>query len=262
VGNTVKKLRTNLIVGLILMTPVVLTFMIVNWLFTLVVNTPPAKMLTVYLRKTLPVGLVESGYIDLLLQALVFVLVLLAVAVLGFVVRSLLGRKLYNLADRVIARIPFISRIYIFIRQISESLVTQRDNLFKEVVLIEYPRKGLYSMAFVTAKVPAEFKKRFGDDREGEFVALFVPTTPNPTSGFLIFAPRADTIPLKLDMTDAMKLVFSAGALYPGDEVSDIKPSNLLERLESLMTREAARKRIVVKGAAPPEDTPPPGEGG
>lgn len=242
-----KKFRSNLIFGLILLAPVALTFIIVNWLFNMVVTTPPAKLLAANLRRILPSGMVASGYIETLIQALVFILVLIAVALLGFVVRSLIGRRLYNVADRILARIPFINRIYVFIRQISESLVTQRDNLFKEVVLVQYPRKGLYSMAFVTAKVPKDFRRKFGKDKEDdEFIALFVPTTPNPTSGFLIFARREDTIPLALDMTAAMKLILSAGALYPGTDAPDIKPVSLLERLESLFSKEPVHKAIEV----------------
>lgn len=105
--------------------------------------------------------------------------------------------------------------------------------------MMEYPRKGIYSIAFVTSSVPDHFRSRIDwPEQDQKFAALFVPTTPNPTSGLLILAPRSELTTLPISVPDAMKLVISAGAVYPGedDEISD-RPT-LLDKLEGWITRE------------------------
>lgn len=237
--NFARALRLNTIVGLVVITPVVLTIFIVNFLFNFVVNTGPGRFLRLTIARALPPDLQEAGYALLILKILVFIIVLLILAFIGFVARSLMGRKLYALGDRLLAKIPGINKIYLFIRQISESLVAQRETLFKEVVLVEYPRKGTYALAFVTAAMPADFREQVPVFGEEDYISLFVPTTPNPTSGFFIIVSRKEITPLHIDLSSAMKLIFSAGALYPGVDRPELN-TNLLTRLESLFEKRKA----------------------
>jgi uncharacterized membrane protein len=137
-----------------------------------------------------------------------------------------------------------IKGIYVSVRQISESLFTQRKTLFKEVVLIEYPRKGLYSLAFITARLPAALRRSMPGVPEGEeCVSLFIPTTPNPTSGVLILLPRSETTPLNLPVSDALSFVMSAGAFSSGE--NGAPGPTLLDKLEAWLRQ---------------GDEPPPGE--
>ena len=122
-------------------------------------------------------------------------------------------------------------------RQISEAFLAQRQTLFKEVVLIEYPRNGIFSVAFVTAPLAPELEKIVPKAKDQAFVSLFVPTTPNPTSGLMIIAPRRDLTPLPISIAEAMKLVISAGAVYPGSDVIDDRPT-LVDKLEAWISRD------------------------
>lgn len=238
-GKLIKQLRVNLMIGLILLTPFVIAALVFNWLFRFLINNPLFGFLDARLRLLLPAAMLESGYEKIILKVLVLLLVLLFLFLVGFVVRSLVGRRLYKTGDRLLGRIPIFNRIYLFVRQISESLITSRETLFKEVVLVEYPRRGLYSIAFVTAATPASFRRSIPPGPEGEdpFLSLFVPTTPNPTSGYLIFAPRRECIPLPIELSDAMKLVLSGGVLYPGADLAANQP-DLLEKLEAWFSRD------------------------
>jgi uncharacterized membrane protein len=223
-----RTIRNNIIVGLILVTPIVITGFIVNFLFRTttkwVINFVPKPWL--------------DNYPAILFQVAALVIVLITFFLIGFLTRNFLGKRLYQLGDMVLGRIPFINKIYISIRQLSEAIVDQSQTMFQEVVLVEYPRKGIYSMGFVTASVP-ETLNRFmpPDGQTNHRLAVFIATTPNPTSGFFIFIPRSEAIVVPLSVADAMKLVVSAGAVYPGAISIDNRPT-LLDKLETWIARD------------------------
>ncbi|HIE10484.1 MAG TPA: DUF502 domain-containing protein [Kiritimatiellae bacterium] len=221
-----RSFRTNVLVGLVLSVPVVLTVVIVNGVFRFVTN----RLLPETLR---------GGPYELAFRLGAVATVLLALFLIGLLTRNFVGRKLYHLADRLLQAVPVINKVYISIRQISEALVAQRQSVFQEAVLVEYPRRGIFSVAFVTAQVPPKIS---GELKEGEdCVALFVPTTPNPTSGMLILAPRSEVRRLPMSVADAMKLIISAGTAFPG-EAGPGQP-NLLDKLEAIfLKKELARK--------------------
>jgi uncharacterized membrane protein len=221
-----------MIFGLILITPIVITIFIVNLLFKIttkwVVTFVPAHLLKVYPA--------------VLFQAAALVIVLMFVFFVGLLTRNILGKRLYQLGDFFMTKIPFINKIYVWVRQISETVLEKRQTLFKEVVLVEYPRKGLWSMGFVTANVPPHIiPGSQGIDR----VAVFIATVPNPTTGFFIFVPRSEVVVLPFSIGEAMKLLFSAGAVYPGTDVIDDRPT-LLDKLEVWM---AAQSKSDAKSA-------------
>lgn len=217
-----KSIRANILVGLFLTVPIVVTILIFNFLFKLATNWLPANMFP-------ELSTVWHGY---LLRILTLLAIIVVFYFVGLLTRNILGRRLYQVGDKLLARIPFIKGIYVSVRQISASLFTQRKTLFKEVVLVQYPRKGLYSIAFVTASVPHTVARNMvGQDSDKSCVSLFIPTTPNPTSGLLILVPRSEVIPLRMPVTDALTFVMSAGAVAPGKE-GDITPT-LLDKLES-----------------------------
>ncbi len=220
-----RSVRANLIVGIVLTVPVVATILIFDFLFKLTTNWLPEEAFP-QLRT------VWGGY---LLRILTLIAVLVFFYVIGLLARNFLGRRLYQLGDRILERIPLIKNIYISVRQISASLFTQRKTLFKEVVLVQYPRKGLYSLAFVTAEAPPRVTKLIStttpDEADEECVSLFIATTPNPTSGIFILVPKSEIMPLNIPVSDALTFIMSAGAVPPG-ETGDQEPT-LLDKLEA-----------------------------
>ncbi|MDP6490959.1 MAG: DUF502 domain-containing protein [Kiritimatiellia bacterium] len=218
-----KRIRANILVGFFLTVPIVATILISNFLFDLATGWLPPTIMP-EMRST------WSG--QLLLQIITLIAVLTAFGLVGLLTRNILGRHLLRFSDTLLARIPVIKGIYVSVRQISESLFTQRKTLFKEVVMIQYPRKGLHSLAFVTARVPDSMASDITKGEEGsECVSVFIPTTPNPTSGVLILLPRSETMAIDMDVGEALTFVMSAGAVSPGEKGAPAP--TLLDKLEA-----------------------------
>ncbi|MFT5241668.1 MAG: putative membrane protein [Candidatus Promineifilaceae bacterium] len=228
-------IRANILVGVVLTIPIVTTLWILDLLITFATDWILALAGEHY--QTLSAG--WAGYAVRLLALLALLIVFYGVGVL---VRSFLGRRLYALGDRIMGRIPIVKRVYLLMRQISESVFTQRDTLFKEVVLVEYPRKGLKALAFVTAPANEQLGEIVKDH-----VSLFIPTTPNPTSGIFIIAPRAEVTPVNMAVTDAIAFIISSGAVGPGTK-SPTSPS-LLDKLENWL--HASNPKAVKNDDAP-----------
>lgn len=223
-----KKIRTNLLVGLVLVTPIVVTAFVVNWLFTFITNR-----VLVLLPKHL-----REGDQELMWRFVALILVLVIIFFVGLLVRNILGKRIYRLGDRLISRIPLINRVYVAIRQIITSLFQQRKTMFQDAVLIEYPRPGIFSVGFVTATVPPEMCRHITTAQPGEAcVSVFIPTTPNPTSGWLCIVPRSSVQKLNMTSGEAMRLVVSGGAVFPGTEVGQSSQS-LLELVHELAQSE------------------------
>ena len=217
-----KTLRNNTLVGMMIVIPVIATILIFNFLFRLATAWLPAS--------TFPeLAAIWSGYA---LRLLTLVAVLIALFLIGLLARNFIGRRVYALSDRLFARIPLVKRIYLAVQKISEALFAQRKSLFQEVVLVEYPRKGVYSMAFVTTEVVPSIAEPVVTDRvPGEpCVNLFIATSPNPTSGLMIIVPRSQVRRINISVTDALTFIMSAGTVQPGDAA--IAKLSLLDRLE------------------------------
>jgi len=156
-----------------------------------------------------------------------FVGVVLIILLTGILAGNLIGRRVIGWFERLIGSIPMISRIYIAIKQISEVFFKPERTVFKEAVLIEYPRPGIFVIGFVTSYY--SFK---GDDgAERRFVNVFLPTTPNPTSGLFLMVPDDEVTPMNCSMEDALKMVISGGAVLPRvDNLGDIDIENVKKR--------------------------------
>jgi uncharacterized membrane protein len=142
------------------------------------------------------------------LGAILAVMVLLAT---GLAAANLLGRRLVTSYERLLGRIPIVRSIYSGVKHFAEVVFSDSNASFKKVLLIEYPRPGLYSIAFQTSENPEEVQARTGD----EIVTVFLPTTPNPTSGFMLFVPRSAVTELDMPVEDALKMVISLGVVLP-----------------------------------------------
>jgi uncharacterized membrane protein len=133
------------------------------------------------------------------------------IILVGIFATNIIGKRLISLAERVMARIPFANRIYLAVQQISTAFIGTKRSIFNKAVLVEYPRKGIYSIGFVTSE--AEGEVQYKTDKQ--LVCVFVPTTPNPTSGMLVFVPREDLMYLEMTTEDGLKLVISGGVVTP-----------------------------------------------
>lgn len=138
--------------------------------------------------------------------------VMVGLTLIGMVTAGFVGRILVKVYDIILQRMPVLSGIYSAVKQIFETMLAQKANAFREVALIEYPRKGIWTMAFITGTTAGEIGEVFAAD---DMVNVFVPTTPNPTSGFLLFLPRRDVRVLDMNVEEGLKMVISTGILVP-----------------------------------------------
>lgn len=148
------------------------------------------------------------GQIPAIVGAILAILILL---ITGFLGANLLGRRLVHTYERILDRIPLVRSVYGSVKHFAEIVFAEDGTSFKKVLLIEYPRPGLYSMCFLTSENPHEVQRRTSDD----VVTVFLPTTPNPTSGFMLFVPRKDVIELEMPIDDALKMIISLGVVVP-----------------------------------------------
>lgn len=188
--------KNRLLTGVVVMTPLALTV----WLFyTLFIKLD--GLLAVVVGRLVGKNIPGSGVVALILLTLL----------IGVFARNFFGGKLITLGNMILARIPLVSKIYGAIRQITEVFFGERKALFKQVVLFEYPRIGSYVLGFVTSRESGEVGSRLDED----LVNIFLPTTPNPTSGFLLFVPAKDVIFLDMSVEDGIKMIISGGAVVP-----------------------------------------------
>ncbi|WP_019590715.1 MULTISPECIES: DUF502 domain-containing protein [unclassified Thioalkalivibrio] len=140
--------------------------------------------------------------------------VVIAVAIVlltGMIVANILGRRLVQLGEAVVRRIPLVSTIYGAVKQVTETVFSDGGDSFRKVVLVEYPRSDAWSVAFLTGTGTRETRERTGED----MLTVFVPTAPNPTSGFVLLVPREDVIELEMSVEDGLKFVMSLGVVTP-----------------------------------------------
>lgn len=131
--------------------------------------------------------------------------------IVGWIAKGLIGRSMIRWAESLVLSIPLIRTLYSGLKQIAETILQQGQQNFDKACLVEYPRKGIWAIAFISTTAKGEIKARAPED----MVSVFLPTTPNPTSGFLLFVPVKDTIVLDMSVEDAAKLIISAGLVYP-----------------------------------------------
>lgn len=175
-----------------------------------------------------------------------FLLVITLLIIIGATTAGYIGKLFKKTSETVMQKTPVLSSIYNTLQQIFETVFSKKGNSFKEVVLVEYPIKGMWAMAFVTSDSSGEIKDKLPD---GEFVNLFLPTTPNPTSGFLLFVPRKSVKKMDMTVEEAMKLLISAGIMTPMSGSEKLEAQLLAEqkKLERKAKRVKAKKAPVKK---------------
>jgi uncharacterized membrane protein len=142
---------------------------------------------------------------------------LLLIFFVGLIARNYIGNKLLGWAERLIIRIPVLKPIYFSIKQIVDTIYSKKNDTFKKVVLVEYPRKGIYTIGFITSKAPNKINSLVQE----ECVSVFIPTTPNPTSGMFIIVPEKDIKYLSIEVEEAIKLIVSGGLVIPDEKTNE-----------------------------------------
>ena len=172
------------------------------------------KFLVDFMDRTLlllPADYRPDAFFGFHIPGLGILLSLVVLLVTGFLVANLVGRRFVHLWESVLKRIPFVRSVYSAAKNFAEIVLTDANQSFKKVLLIEYPRKGLYSLCFQTSIYLGEVQARTGE----EVICVFVPTTPNPTSGLILMVPKAEVIELDMEVEDALKMVVSLGVVVP-----------------------------------------------
>jgi len=141
-----------------------------------------------------------------------------ALTLIGWLAAGYLGRFLLRLSDYLLKKLPVVNSIYNALKQVFDTVFSRRTETFREAVLVEWPRAGMWTVAFVTAKAEGQIQTGAGADA----IALYVPTTPNPTSGYLVYVPRREVVPLDMSVEEAIKLVISCGIIMPGHEAAPV----------------------------------------
>lgn len=196
-------LRNAFFTGLLLLAPLVVTV----WAVTYIISLVGGSVRPLYDR-FLPESLSHLPFLwDVLATFIVFALI----SLLGYISRYFLGKYLLGLGERVLQTIPGVNTVYSSVKQIVQTFSSEKRSLFSKVVLIEFPKTGMYAIAFLTNKTQGEPQVRTAE----EVWTLFVPTTPNPTSGFLVMLPRNKIVELDMSVGDGMKFVISGGAVVP-----------------------------------------------
>jgi uncharacterized membrane protein len=189
-----KILRRYLFTGLLVLLPVVITAFVL-WRLFFALDDIIGRFVETYLGRSLPgVGLVA--------------LIALIMGI-GAIASNILGKRAIRVGERLVARVPLMGWIYRTTKQLFSTILDERSESFRKVVLVSYPHKGTYSVAFLTSESPTSVEGELGKG----FVTVFLPTTPNPTSGFLLIVPAEDIIPLNMSVDEGLRLVISAGAL-------------------------------------------------
>jgi len=200
-----RRIRNIFITGLLITLPIAFTIFIFNFLF---------KTLDNWLSPTITKLLIWAGapiVEEFRIPGLGVIVTLIIIFLFGIVTRSFLGAKLVQLGEMIVDRIPVVRSIYTGAKQIVTTIAHADTKAFRKVVLLEFPRKGLYSMGFITSDNRGEVQALTQEN----VVNVFVPTTPNPTSGFLIFAPKEEVIELTMTVEEGIKFIISCGIVTP-----------------------------------------------
>jgi uncharacterized membrane protein len=199
------RLRAYFLTGVIVTAPISITIYLV-WKFLTFLDTHVAGLL--------PARYNPENYLPFSLPGLGLLLVLAFFTLVGMLTAGLAGRTLVRLGERLLSRMPVVRGVYGTLKQIFETVLAQKSRSFREVVLVEYPRRGVGAIGFVTGPTSGEIQAYSGE----ELVNVFVPTTPNPTSGFLLFVPKSELIHLDMSVEDGIKMVISGGIVGPPSE--------------------------------------------
>lgn len=229
--NLLHGFRTSFVAGVVVVAPVGLTIWLIYWFVS-----GPLADIDAFVKQAIP----EWGRIQAIGKAIPGLGVLIAIISIWFIgeaTKNILGRAAVRAGERIFESLPVVRSLYKFFRNVFTSALQQSGSTFKEVALIPYPRPGLWALAFVIGEARGEIKNMLGA-HIADPVGVFVPTVPNPTSGFLIYVSRAEMMPLEMSIEDAAKFVFSLGIVVP-DEADGAAAAKKLEAMAAAASRKS-----------------------
>lgn len=207
------RLRTYLLTGVIVTAPISITiyvtWSVIDWFDKQFVPLIPAKYL-------------PTAYTEYQVPGLGVIVALIGLTLIGMLTANFLGRSIVRFGERLVDRMPIVRGIYNVLKQIFETVLKDSSEAFQYAALVEYPRRGLYTIGFVAGDTRGEVLRQTGKD----LVSVYVPTTPNPSSGFILFIPREDVRILDMTVDQAMKYVVSVGVVVPPDKKAQLVAEN------------------------------------
>lgn len=198
------RMRNYFLTGILVTAPISLTFYLA-WLF---INFVDGQV-----KPLIPAQYHPENYLPFGIPGLGLVVVIVTLTLIGALTAGYLGRLIVRLYEGILNQMPVIRSVYGALKQILETVLAQQSQAFREAVLVEYPRRGIWAIAFITGTTEGEVQ----NITEEECINIFLPTTPNPTSGFLLFVPKKELIPLSMTVEEAIKMVISGGIVTPPD---------------------------------------------
>lgn len=230
-------LRSSFIAGIVVAAPMAITAYIVYWFIT-----SPMKQLDGFVRQLLPAGDSRLEAITQAIPGFGLIVAVLAILALGAFAKNFFGRAMIRTGEKLLDSMPVIRNLHRFFKNVFETALQKSARSFKEVGLIQYPRQGLWAIAFVVGDAGGEVGYNLSGAGQ-DFVGVFVPTVPNPTSGFLIYLPRKDITLLKMSIEDAAKVVFSLGLVVP----EFTAPEDAVKKLEQIAEHAASERRSLLQ---------------
>ncbi|RCK43015.1 DUF502 domain-containing protein [Thalassospira profundimaris] len=203
------RMRAYFLTGILVSAPLAITFGLAWWFIEFV----DSKVIPLIPAHYNPETYLPDGYQDYGIPGLGLLVILVFITVVGWFTTNFAGRALIKLYERILGRIPAVRSIYSAVKQILETVLANQSNAFRQAVLLEYPRRGMWAIGFITGETKGEVQHL----TEDTVINIFLPTTPNPTSGFLLFVPRGDIVILDMTVEEAIKMVMSGGIVTPPD---------------------------------------------
>lgn len=220
------RLRGNFLTGIVVVAPVILTFYII-WTVVTFIDAQVVPWVPAVYNPSTWLGTYVPGF-----GVVIFIVF---TAVIGTLTKNLFGRQLVRYGESLVERMPVVRSVYNALKQIVETVLSQSKSSFKHACLIQYPSAGIWSIGFVATETTGEILDKVG---ERDMLSVFVPTTPNPTSGFLLFLPRRDVVILDMTIEQAAKLIISGGLVGPpAQAVAAAKPKPATARAPATVGR-------------------------
>ena len=195
----ISRIKTTLLSGLIIWLPIIVTIYIIRFIVDAL-----DRLITVLPPQYQPYSLIGVN-----IPGTGIIICFIILILTGALANNIIGKKILLISEKILNRIPVIRSIYNSLKKMSTTLLKNSNNAFLNVLLIEYPRKGLYSIAFQTSDIT------LNEETKEQVVTVFIPTTPNPTSGYVIILPADETIKLNVSVEDALKMIISLGSITP-----------------------------------------------
>ena len=196
-------MKKYFITGLLVLVPLFITI----WVLTTLIHTMDQSLLL------LPMSWRPKSLVGFEVPGIGALLTLMIIFVTGLIATNIFGQQLIVLWESLLTRVPFVKTIYSSVKQVSDTLFSDSGNAFRKAVLVQYPRHGSWTIAFVTGAPGGDVVNHL----HGDYISIYVPTTPNPTSGFFLMMPKADVIELEMSVDEALKYIISMGTVVPKD---------------------------------------------